>query len=215
MSDSVTAEPAAPADGGNQGVSSGDRGPVAALDREGRLRRLARSVAVAWVVALLAVAAAIWFALQAQELRAQEAARTQALEAGEVTALQITTFTGAGIDQWVEQTKTLATGAFAQDLTQQYDQQLRADLREANVESVGEIINSFVQDMKGDEALVFAVLRQTTRYPTYNRTVEDEVRFEITLQRQGDRWLTSDAKLLSPTPPLQPRPFLEDQGGNG
>ena len=169
-----------------------------------------RSAWLAWTVAVVASAVAIFFASQASTLRAQEAAREEALQAGEVAALQLTTFAGASIDEWVEQTRTIATGTFAEELAQRYDQQLRADLREFDVESVGEIINSFVQRLEGDEALIFAVLRQTTRYPTFEQTVEDEVRFEITLARQGDEWLVSDAKLLSPTPPLAPRPFLEE-----
>jgi glutaredoxin 2 len=136
------------------------------------------------------------------------------LEAGEIAALQLTTFTGAGIDAWVEDTKVLATGQFAQDLSKQYDQKLRKDLREFDVKSVGELINSFVQSIEGDEALVFTVLRQATQYPTFEQTVEDEVRFEIILQRVGGDWLVSDAKLLSPTPALRPRPFLDEQGGN-
>lgn len=169
-----------------------------------------RSPWLAWGVAMLAAAAAVFFALQASELRSQQAARSEALQAGEIAALQLTTFSGATIDEWVEQTRTIATGTFAEELAQRYDQQLRADLREFDVESVGEIINSFVQRLEGDEALIFAVLRQTTRYPTFDQTVEDEVRFEITLRREAGEWLVSDAKLLSPTPPLAPRPFLED-----
>ena len=169
-----------------------------------------RSPWLAWGVAIVAAAAAVVFAVQAGELRSQDAARSEALQAGEVAALQLTTFSGATIDEWVEQTRTIATGTFAEELAQRYDQQLRADLREFDVESVGEIINSFVQRLEGDEALIFAVLRQTTRYPTFEQTVEDEVRFEITLRRENGAWLVSDAKLLSPTPPLAPRPFLED-----
>lgn len=174
-----------------------------------------RSAAMAWTVAVLAVAVAVWFALEARDLRAQENARAEALRAGELAALQLTTFTGAGIDEWVEKTKSLATETFAQDLNKQYDQQLRADLRELDVQVVGEMLNSFVQRVEGDEAMVFTVLRQTTRYPTYDQTVEDEVRFEISLQQDNGAWRVSDAQLLSPTPPLQERPFLDEQPPGG
>lgn len=220
MSEPVTAESTAPApeavednvpveqrsDGGEKSSRRSVGSAVSAF---------LRSRTLAWTVALLAIAAAVVFSAQARDLRAQETARAEALQAGEIAALQLTTFTGAGIDEWVEQTRTLATGKFAQDLSQQYDQQLRADLREFDVQSVGEMINSFVQDMDGDEALVFAVLRQTTRYPTFDQTVEDEVRFEVSLQRDQGKWLVSDAKLLSPTPALRPRPFLEEQAEGG
>ena len=178
--------------------------------RRGGALRVLGNPRLAWAIALLALVAATVFGLQAKSLTEAEEARLQALQAGEVAALQLTTFSGATIDEWVEQTRSLATGAFADEIAQRYDQQLRADLREFDVQSVGETLNSFVQDLEGDEAVVFAVLRQTTRYPTYEQTVEDEVRFEISLQRQNGTWLVSDAKLLSPTPPLTPRPFLEE-----
>lgn len=181
-----------------------------------RIGGLFRSAAVAWLVAAVAIALAAWFAVDAQGLRSQESLRAEALRAGELAALQLTTFTGADIDQWVEKTKSLATETFAQDLNKQYDQQLRADLRDLDVQSVGEVLSSFVQRVEGDEAMVFTVLRQTTRYPTFERTVEDEVRFEISLQREQGKWRVSDAQLLSPTPPLQDRPFLDgDPNGGG
>ena len=188
---------------------------VAGLDRGRGPGAVLRGPVLPWVIAVLALALAGWFALQASELRARETARAEALRAGELAALQLTTFTGAGIDQWVEKTKSLATETFAQDLSKQYDQQLRADLTELDVESVGEVLSSFVQRMDGDEAMVFAVLRQTTRYPTFDQTVEDEVRFEISLQREDGTWQVNDAQLLSPTPPLQARPFLDEQPSEG
>ena len=191
-----------------------DEPEVKGMDGDRRSGGLLRT-ALPWIIAVLALALAGWFALQASQLRAQEAARTDALTAGELAALQLTTFTGAGIDEWVEKTKTLATDKFAQELNTQYDQKLRADLRELDVESVGEMLNSFVQSMDGDKAMVFTVLRQTTRYPTFDQTVEDEVRFEISLERVEDTWQVSDAQLLSPTPPLQPRPFLEEEPSEG
>ena len=195
--------------------------PVRGLER--------RSLSLPWiiaavttVVAILAIGTAVRFNFatrdlqgEVEQLRAQEQARTEALRAGELAALQLTTFTGAGIDQLVEKTKTLATASFAQELNKQYDQQLRADLREFDVESVGEMLNSFVQRLEGDQAMVFAVLRQTTRYPTFEQTVEDEVRFEISLERVDGAWRVSDAQLLSPTPPLQDRQFPERPSGGG
>lgn len=180
----------------------------------GVLRVLA-SARLAWAIAVLAVVAAVVFGLEAKALNAREAGRAEALQAAEVAALQLTTFTGATIDEWVEQTRRLATGAFAEEIAQRYDQQLRADLREFDVESVGEVLSSFVQEFDGDQSVAFVVLRQTTLYPTYEQTVEDEVRFEITLLRQGGDWLVSDAQLLSPTPPLTPRPFLEEAPPEG
>ena len=188
---------------------------VKGFDRHRGIRGAFRSPVLPWVIAVVALALAAWFALQASELRGREALRAEALRAGELASLQLTTFTGAGIDQWVEKTKSLATADFAQDLNKQYDQQLREDLRELDVEAVGEVLNSFVQRVEGDEAMVFTVLRQTTRYPEFDQTVEDEVRFEISLQRDQGKWQVSDAQLLSPTPPLRERPFLDEQPAGG
>jgi Mce-associated membrane protein len=159
-----------------------------------------------WVVALIAISAAVMLALAMTQLQDAATLRAEAEEAGEVIALQITTFDGEQIDEWINQTRALATGAFAEDLASRYDQDLRDALRESGVRSVGEVLNSFVQDAQGDRATVFVIVRQTSSYPGVERSVEDELRMELTLQRRDGQWLASDVAVLTPTPPLSTAP---------
>lgn len=174
-------------------------------------RRPRRTIAspaawLGWLVAAVAIAAAVYFATQAARLQSAEASRVQAQEAAEIVALQITTFDGEDIDEWIRQTQTLATGTFADDLASRYDQQLRDALRDSGVRSVGEVLNSFVQDADAASATVFVIVRQTSSYPSSEQTVEDELRMELTLTREQGRWLASDVAVLSPTPPLSTAP---------
>lgn len=161
---------------------------------------------IAAVATLLAIGAGIFGAVtyvRAADLSARESARESAKEAGEIVALQISTVDGAQIDQWLAQTKSLATGKFAEDLARGYDEDLRAEFRQSKVRTVGEVIQSFVQSASDDEAVAFVIVRQTTSRPGAEGTIEDELRMEVTLQRQNERWLASDVAVLTPTPPLQ------------
>lgn len=175
---------------------------------------LLRDVRVAWAVALLALLAAGFMALQWQSLRAEAIARDEAREAGEVIAARVTTFDGATIDEFVTKVRRRATGSYAEQVTELFDQDFRAALREGEVRSVGEVLRSFVQHLDGDDAELFVLVRQTSINAARDEPVEDELRMELTLQRVDDEWLAADIAVLGPGMPGLPlAPTREDDEG--
>lgn len=168
------------------------------------LRRAAAQPRVAWAVAVVALVAAVAFGWQAQTLRATEAARDEAREAAEVAAARVTTFEGAAMDDYVAGVRRRATDEYAQQVTQLFDRDLRAALRENEVESVGEVVRSFVQEMAGDTAEVFVIVRQSSVNAAREEPVEDELRMEVELARADGRWRVSDIAVLGPGGGLGP-----------
>lgn len=184
--------------------------------RELRAPGVLRDARVAWAVAVLALAAAAVFGVQWRSLAAEADARVQAREAAEVMAAQITTFEGAEIDAFVEDLRELATGAYADQVSELFNPDFRDALRENGVESVGEVVRSFVQELDGDEAEVFVLVRQTSINAVLDEPVTDELRMELTLTHEDGRWLISDVAVLGPAPPALAPPAAEaPDGGSG
>jgi Mce-associated membrane protein len=190
--DAVEAGEAAP--GGAAAVPAEPVDPV-----QQQLRRLRVLAAVGFGLAALGLVLSVVLGLQASALRAREADRQAVLDAAEVMALRITTFEGATIDRWVTDTQSLATGEYAQEVAGLFDPTVRQGLRDNQVQSVGEITSSFVQDLDEDEATAFLVLRQTFVSASQPTPLSDELRMELELQRVDGRWLTSDAAVLGPS----------------
>lgn len=175
---------------------------------------------------LLGIGLAVFFALQASDLRASEVERAAVSEAGELIALRVTTFEGVTIDEWVADVQTLTTGTYADEVAQRFDTEIRQTLREREVNSVGEITSSFVQDIDGDDASVFAVVRQRFTNNVTPSEVSDELRMEIDLTLVDGEWLAEDVAVLGPsqidsvvepgtgTAP-QPAPSLDPSSGGG
>ena len=150
-------------------------------------------------IGLLGLILATVFFMQNQDLRRNAEVRETVLEAGEITALRVTTFEGATIDQWVADTQSLATGDYADEVATLFDTDIRQGLAENQVESVGEITRSFVQEIDGDNATVFAVVRQTFTSLNQQQPISDELRMEIELDLVDGRWLASDVAVLGPS----------------
>jgi Mce-associated membrane protein len=165
-------------------------------------------------VGILGLLLAAVFFLQVRDLRSAEAARAEVLEAGEITALRVTTFDGATIDEWVADTQSLATGDYADEVATLFDTEIRRGLAENQVQSVGEITSSFVQEVDGDEAVVFVVVRQTFTSLNQPQPISDELRMEVQLDLVDGVWRTSDVAVLGPSTvtPLQDTPV--DQPGD-
>lgn len=211
--DAATDPPLDPATAPDDGL---DEATVASAPAVGPARRRSRSTGVrlpglspevaTWgLVALLVLAmtAAVVFFVQASVLRREvarleeDAASTAVVrEAAEVVAARVTTFSGADIDAWVQRTQELSTGEYAEEVAELFDQELRAILRDNGVESVGEVLQSYVQDLDEDSATVFLIVRQTSTSTAQPTPVQDELRMEVGLERVGDRWLAATVAVL-------------------
>lgn len=191
---------------------AGDRRAGADTSARSGAARLLGDARVAWAVALLAVLAAVVLGVQWQSLRAEAAAREEARETAEVIAARVTTFEGATIDEFVEQVQAMATGEYASQVTELFDQEFRDALREGEVKSVGEVSRSFVQDLDDDEAEVFLLIRQTSVNAALDEPIEDELRMELTLRQVDGQWLAADIAVLGPEPSLAPPAAAEEEG---
>ncbi len=74
------------------------------------------------------------------------------------------------------------------------------------------MVRSFVQELDGDEAEVFVIVRQTSVNAVLDEPVTDELRMELRLARQDGRWLIADVAVLGPSPsPLAAPPPAEPE----
>lgn len=207
--------PLPPSGGESAGVETLERIPEEEARNSGPgPRGLLRSARVAWAVAVLALLAAAVSGVQWQSLAAEARAREEVREAAEVMAAQVTTFEGATIDEFVAQLRDLATGEYADQVTELFNAEFRQALRDNEVRSVGEVTASFVQDIDGDRAEVFVLVRQTSTNAVLDEPVEDELRMDLTLAHEDGRWLVADVAVLGPEPPALPPPPADGESTN-
>jgi Mce-associated membrane protein len=168
---------------------------VKGLDRR---RSVLGSARLAWGVAVLALALAVFAGTQWADLYAAERTRAEVRQEATGLVLNLTTFEGENIEEWVADAQSRATGEYAEQLSTLFDQSLRDALREQEVVSRGEVDQLFVQDIAGDRADVFALVTQTIVNATTSDPVQDELRMDITMQRVDGQWLASDVAVLGP-----------------
>jgi hypothetical protein len=154
--------------------------------------------AIAGFVAVLAVVGMVILFTWWAPLNNEAQDREQVRRVGESFTVHLATFSGENIDEWVAETQERATGNYAEQVDELFDEELRAALRELEVESQGELVNLFVQELAGDEATLFALVRQTVRNAVAEEPFEDELRMELQLAREDDEWLVSDVAVLGP-----------------
>lgn len=172
--------------------------------------RAARSRHLAWGVALVSLLVAIAAAAWAASVTRGQAQDREAVERAELVAEQVTTFDGGAIDEWVDETQALATGAYAEQVEGMFDTEFRSALEDNEVESTGEVTSAYLQSRDGDEALVFVIARQVSDNVLRDRAVEDELRMEITMVRENGEWYASDISVLGPTPAAPGDPGLDE-----
>lgn len=184
---------------------------VKGLDRRRGFGSVLRSPWVPWVIAVLALAFGVFALLQRNEAREQwaqlrEAEQTRAEVGREANtvALRLTTFEGEDIEDWYADIRETATGQFKDQLGQVFNQETRDTLREIGVVSVGEMQDLFVQDVDGDDARAFALVKQTYVNSSTPDPVEDHQRMDIHLKRVDGQWLASEVSVLGPNGVIAP-----------
>jgi Mce-associated membrane protein len=202
-----------PVDADASGGPQAEEQPVQVRGLE-RRRSVFASPWLAWGVAVLAIAAAVFAGLQWADLYAAEQTRDEVAADGRRLALLLTTFEGENIEDWYADIRNTATGEYATQLQDVFNQETRDTLREIEVVSRGEVSNLFVQDIDGDEAKVFALVKQTYANNTLSDPRQDELRMDITLQRVDDRWLGSSVAVLGPEGVVAPTGDQQESAPN-
>ena len=167
--------------------------------------RLAWTIAaIAGVLALAGIAGSVWFGMQWADLYAEDRARQQVRQAATEVVTRLTTFEGENIEEWFASVTAQATGDYRQQLVEVFDQDNRDALRDLEVVSVGNVETLFVQDIQGETATAFAVVRQTLANARTTDPVEDQLRIDVTLQRVEGEWFASEFVVLGPAGVLPP-----------
>lgn len=172
-----------------------------------RSRAAARPVptaSTAWrIVAVLGVLGTIGFAIAwrtAQDAAVTEDGLSPAVvemrTAARDFAIALTNFDAATIDADFDRIVDAATGDFAEEADRFYDEQIRADLRDAQASSQSEVRSLYVQDFAGDRGTVFAVVDQTVVNNLSPQPVTDTLRVELGMARVGGEWKVRTVEVL-------------------
>lgn len=186
---------------------------VKGLERRRTIGSVLTSRGLAWTIAVLALAAAVFAGIQWADLYAAERARREVADSARTVALRLTTFEGENIEEWYTATLETATGEYGQQLRDVFGQATRDQLREIEAVSRGEIDDLFVQDVNGDEARAFALVTQTYANTSTANPVEDHLRMDITLQKVEGEWLANEVAVLGPAGVVAPTGPTEPGAG--
>lgn len=203
-------------------------GAVAVEAAPGRSRVLMPAVVASAVLALAAVVAAavfggIWI-YRASAVQPKADDRDQALIDARQAAINLNTVDSAHMDKTIADILSSSTGALADNFKQSKDQlekvtEARGVSTSAKVSDA--VITSFDHDAGTAQAMAFVVQTQTTKdqQPQIIR-----IGMHLNMQKVGDTWKASDAKLLfqgvdggSPSasaPQPEPAPQPAPTGGN-
>ncbi len=157
----------------------------------GRLPRL-----VPWVLFVLALGAAITFAVlwqqQLEQDQAEDELRSQATEF--VTAL--TNFSAKTIDQDAEQIQAYATQEFKQEADVFFGGKAIAAIKQAKVRLKGDVESIYVQSFEGNSASVFAVVTQSLTNASSKEPSVDIARFNFDMVKTDSGWKVSHLEFL-------------------
>jgi hypothetical protein len=169
----------------------------AAPRRTGTVRR-----ALPWGIVAITTAAAVAFALlwrnSASDLSAAQGVehrRASVVAAGTGFLNALTNFSGATIDRDVDRIRSYAVGDFAQQVEQFFGATNVKALQRAEVRSVGQVREVFVQSIDGAEASVFGVVDEAiTNAHSAPRT--ETLRIDVEMLETSDGWKVSRVDIL-------------------
>lgn len=218
--DDATAEPAADDDGGAPATTDPERvGP--SWSRRN----------LPWLLAVAGLIGTVGFAT-AWQLERGEGTSTVVVGSGsdETSAMlevardfsaALTNFDGAEIDRDVTGMADLATGEFRDQLDTFFSSEIRAQLKEAQASSRGEVRDAYVQRSEDDRGTVFVVVDQTIANNRSPQPQADTVRMELGLVETESGWRVNRVAVLSaptgsstlPTTDATPGTASDDVGG--
>lgn len=129
------------------------------------------------------------------ELAAEQRAEDEALVVAREFLTAFVNFDHTTIDADFDLIVTYATGEFLQEVDSFNDPAVRQGIRDREVQSRGEIVDLFVQDVADGRARLFAVIDQTIQN-NEPRLTNDELRMEVGLVREDGVWKVFDVALL-------------------
>lgn len=154
---------------------------------------------VAWLVAVLALAAASYSSVQWRTLASEKAAIDSARSAAVGFTQDLTNWDASdGLDDEIDTLRGQGTGAFLDEIKFVFGgDELTAQLEADGVSATGDVEEAFVQSFEDGVAEVFTVVSVTYRSPEVEREL-DPVTFpaSLVLERAGDGgWLVREVTI--------------------
>ncbi len=160
------------------------------------LRNVARGRALPWSIAVLAVAAAVVFAVLWQSAGEVDPERAELETQAENFVLALTNFSSETIDEDIDEIKSFATGAFEGQVSDLFSEETVAAIKEAKATSTATVEALFIQTLSEDSATVFAVLSEEISNDSLDQPRTDIVRMEVGLVKAGDGWKVDSVELF-------------------
>lgn len=157
--------------------------------RTGRPRRLLTVWAV--VIVVLAIGVGVVF-VQAQQYRADEQGRGEALKAAKKNLSEVLSYSFRTIDDDVSRAKEHLTGKFADDFSQFADKLIVPNAKSNQITTDVEVVANSSVDVQDDRVVALLFVNQTTNQKGAKEPRIDGSRIRLTMERIDDRWLISE-----------------------
>lgn len=163
-----------------------------------------RAARLPWVLALLGLVGTLGFGLAWQRADGRTAPAgtsdgpaAEMLAGAEGFATALTTFDGATIDRDFDGLIDRAAGDFRSQADGFFSSEVRAQLKEAQASSRGEVRSAFVQSQDGDRGSVFVVVDQTIANNLSPTPKADTLRMELGMVLDDGTWKVQRVDVLT------------------
>lgn len=171
-------------------VGPQDTGPTWAVRHRWTLTFVALG---AVLVAVVAFGAVQFFRVRSAD--AQDAARSQAVQAADQIVVSLTSMTAATGPADVARLLAYATGSFHDQFSQQATT-FEKVLKESRVTSVGKVVEAGVVSSNRTHAVVLTAVTATVKNAADPKGEQRVYRMLVSLERQGGHWLVSDLEFV-------------------
>lgn len=192
----VVDEAQLPESGAQPPATPGDHGGSVTFSRSARSLVLQARLGLAVGILGILVAASVLISTHSTRVLQRDIAATRT--AAELVIVRVSTWDAEALPSYVADLESMATPEYAPEVRRTFSDDLQSALRSFQVDSVGEIDQSFVQDVTGDDARVYVRVLQTFTVPE-RAPVQDQIDYEVTLRRVDGEWLADGIVALGPT----------------
>jgi hypothetical protein len=155
-----------------------------------------RSRSLPWALFVLAVVAAVLFALLWQSAQSHERRRAEVASAATSFLLALTNFSGATIETDIAEIRRYAVGDFADQVETFFDPPAVQALRTAQAKSVGRVRSLFVQSLSGGSATVFGVVDEAVSNSGQPAPRTELIRIDIEMIETTEGWKVNRVNIL-------------------
>lgn len=159
-------------------------------ERERLLRYVLAGIVAIGLIALLVVGH------QAQKAAATERAATSAMKAARTSVPAILSYTDSGLAAQLAVTRRLMTPGYAKRYGAMVEKRVIPHARKFGVANQVGVVSVGTVSSTPDSAVVLVFANQTTRTKEKPAGITQGTRLEVTLHRQGERWLVDEMKPL-------------------